>query len=179
MIDRVVVGVAVALLAGCASISTSPRVTGGATGTTAVQGALDFDGNRDFLPAPLLALPPAEPGSTRVFRYRYDVHYDDTDLSALALFNPLTILGCPTGSVSVVTDATLEVTSSGDTVRRYAARTVASRLRTIYSGDPLSELRSRALRASAQSIAEQLAADGDVTASAQTRAAPTIDGGNR
>ena len=106
-----------------------------------------------------IAEPPADAASTTILRYRYDVRSDDTDLSMLMLLNPLTLVGCPTGSATVTADASLDVLSNGSTVKRYNARSVASRLRTIYSGDPLSELRRRALRASADSIAGQLATD--------------------
>jgi len=151
--------VGAALLVGCASISTSPKVATGATAPV-LRGHLDFDGNREYLPAPLVGLPPADAAATTVFRYRYDVKYDETDLSVLALFNPLTLLGCPTGSVTVVAQGHLEVSSNGRPVARYSARAVASRLRTVYSGDPLSDLRRSALRATADSIVGQVAADG-------------------
>ena len=101
MLRRLASCVTVALVAGCATMSTLPSVSPGRT-PPALRGHVDFDGNREYLPAPLATLSAASPESTTVFRYRYGVEYDDLDLSVLALFNPLTLLGCPTGSVSVV-----------------------------------------------------------------------------
>ena len=169
------------MLVGCATMSTSPPVSGDAAAIP-LSGYLEFEGNREFLPGPLTGLPDAGPGADPIFHYRYDARYDETDLSVLALFNPLTLVGCPTGSVSVTTDAVLQVTSRGTVVKQYTAQTVAKRLRTIFSGDPLSALRRDALRASAKNIADQIAADGVALSTifaAGTAPAAATNGGDR
>jgi len=168
--------------AGCVTITTTPRLSAGAPSAVALQGHLDFDGGREHLPAPLAALPPAAPDSATVLRYRYEVRTDDTDLSILMLLNPLTLVGCPTGSVTVTADATLDVLSNGDRIKHYTARSVARRLRTIYSGDPLSKLRGDALRATADNIGGQLAVDAQTLTKlmeATPGDSPANDGGDR
>ncbi len=155
---RALVVVLCSLTSGCATLTVSPDVPVTAAGPR-LRGQLDFDGNADYLPDPIRALERSDSGPS--YRYRYDVTYDDSDYSVLALINPLTLLGFPTGRARLTANGTLEVVRDGGTVKRYAARCVASSVRTIYHGDPLSELRGRALKEVARSISAQTGQDRD------------------
>ena len=145
--------------AGCATYATTPRIPETVAALPALQGQLEFEGSREFLPAMLTQLSPAGPGLSLVFRYRYDAKAGDVDLSILALFNPLVLVGFPTGSASVTATAKLEVLADGQVVKEYVARTEGSRLRTIYTGDHGAVLRRNALTETARSIDAQIALD--------------------
>jgi len=148
-----------AMQTGCATYTTTPRIPDAIATAARVRGTLEFEGSREFLPATLQALSPAPNESPIVLRYRYEAKAGDVELGVLALFNPLTLLGCPTGSSSIATTGTLEVLSRGQVVKQYQAHTHASRLRTIYTGDHRAILRRNALTATARSIDAQLLVD--------------------
>jgi hypothetical protein len=97
-------------------------------------------------------------------RYRYEVTYGrDAVHQALIFFNPLTIIGFPIGTDTVVVTAKLAVLKGNFQVKEYTAVCILDKHRTIFwEGETLSELRRRGLLAVRDNIETQMYGDRDL-----------------
>lgn len=127
-----------------------------------LRGKIDYEGNAEYLPRTVSA--ESHHGATLTLRYRYEVTYGrDAVHQALPLFNPLTIVGFPTGADTVVVTAKLEVLKGSSQVKTYTAVCVLDKHRTIFwEGESLSELRKRGLLAVRGNIETQMYGDRDL-----------------
>jgi hypothetical protein len=147
-----------AFIEACTTLTVRPQVRPSDT-PYALQGRVETEGNPEFLPAPLRRL---STGSGPTFQYDYRVRYDDAGLGLFAVFNPLSLVGFPTGSAELEVTATLRVLQGDCLLKTYDGIATASVTRTIYTGDPLSTLRRDALLAVGDSIAAQMSHDRDL-----------------
>jgi hypothetical protein len=127
-----------------------------------LRGKIDYEGNAEYLPRTVSA--ETYPGAALLLRYRYEVTYGrDAVHQALPLFNPLTIVGFPIGSDTVVVTAKLEVLKGSSEVKTYTAVCILNKSRTVFwEGETLSELRRRGLLAIRENIETQMHGDRDV-----------------
>jgi hypothetical protein len=125
-------------------------------------GKIDYEGNAEYLPRTVSA--ESGPGATLTLRYRYEVTYGrDAVHQALIFFNPLTIIGFPIGTDTVVVTAKLAVLKGNFQVKEYTAVCILDKHRTIFwEGETLSELRRRGLLAVRDNIETQMYGDRDL-----------------
>jgi hypothetical protein len=137
----------------------TPEVANLSSGTTLISGKIDYDGNAEYLPR-TVSVEPSEHVSL-VVRYCYEVTYGrDAVNQVIPLFNPLSLIGFPTGSDTVVVTAKLEVIQLGAVVKAYTSVCVLDKYRTIfYEGDSLSVLRKKGLLAVRANIEAQMSSD--------------------
>jgi hypothetical protein len=127
-----------------------------------IRGKIDYEGNAEYLPRTVSA--DSHPEAALLLRYRYEVTYGrDAVHQALPLFNPLTIVGFPIGSDTVVVSAQLEILRESSLIKTYTAACMLSKNRTIFwEGESLSELRKRGLLAVRENIETQMYGDRDL-----------------
>lgn len=168
--------VAVLLCAGCAAtLRVTPDVAGPPAAGCVVRAHVEYDGNRDYLPAVLVDDAAAHPDS--VIRYAHEEQYGTSALpTGVQLVNPLHWIGMPTGSSDLVIVARLNVMRRGEVVRSFAAAAVMSRNDTMFGeGETLTDMRRRGLLLLRDNIASQVCVDRTTTQAildAATWAAP-------
>ncbi|MGH7407872.1 MAG: hypothetical protein ACREKF_07695 [Candidatus Methylomirabilales bacterium] len=120
-------------------------------------GAIRYDGNREYLPRLLTG----DPASRFTLRYVHEATYGGQDVpGAVALFNPLTGLGFPTGERQLTIIGRLDIVAeSGEVVKSYTATSVLERTRSLWSDETLSELRRKGLLGVRDNIEAQLYQD--------------------
>jgi hypothetical protein len=94
-------------------------------------------------------------------RYSYDAKYGLEQLpNSVTPVNPLTLIGFPTGSDSLVISGRLEVLRDGNVVRSYAAASAMKRTGTILSeGDTFTDMRRRGLLLVRDNVSAPLCSD--------------------
>lgn len=144
------------VLLGCATnMVVTPEVPPlGDTAGVQLTGAIRYEGNREYLPRLLKD----DPANRFTLRYVHQAAYGGQDVpAALALFNPLTVVGFPTGDRQLTIIGRLDVVAeSGEVVKSYTATSVLERTRSLWSDETLSELRRRGLLAVRDNIEAQL-----------------------
>ena len=155
------------LIVSCASsVKVEPQIAKNAPPKEALElrGTLSFSGGRDFLP-PALATLPTQGKAQPIFVYEYFDRYRETTIPAvLALYNPFSLVGFPSGTDTVRVAAHLEIRVAGKSVRTYSATGVIKNTRNAFTGSPLAELRRRALIAVRENIQQQMRNDADAIA---------------
>lgn len=150
------------IFSGCApNVVIAPDIATTPTGNFSLSGKIDYDGNKEYLPRTISADPSLE--SLLILRYRYDVTYGrDAVPQALPLFNPLTLVGFPIGTDTVVVIGKLEITERGSSVKTYSAVCILDKHRTIFSeGETMSDIRKRGLLTVRDNIEAQMYVDRD------------------
>jgi hypothetical protein len=95
-----------------------------------------------------------------VFTYRWNAETSRRDHPDLVtLFNPLTLLGFPTGESTATASGHLEIRRGDRPVRSYDAQASVRKVQHLYSGDSLTEIRRQALLAVRDNLDAQLKAD--------------------
>ena len=128
-----------------------------------VPGKIDYDGNRDYLPRILVDAPALQ--SPVVYRYLHAAEYGTQSVpDLLALFNPLTLVGFPTGGNMVRIAGKLDVVVDNLVVRSYSAGAALDKTRSLYAGETYTDLRKMGLTAVRDNIEAQLCRDAEYLA---------------
>lgn len=125
--------------------------------TLIITGPIQYEGNSVYLPRTISVGAPSEYGLS--FRYTTTETQDRSSWDVLALFNPLTIMGFPTGKRVSTVIGKLEVLKEIEVVRSYAATCLQEAERGIYYGESFSELRRKGLAAVRDNIEAQMSHD--------------------
>ena len=152
---RLVWAIAV-LLEGCTSVRVTPELPALTNPIPLVQGRIEYRGNLNYLPRTVAQTPPtSEPALT--LRYETTETQQPSGWDVIALFNPLSIIGFPTGNRASTVMATLEILQNGNLLQSYTATSQQEAIRGIYYGSSFSELRREGLLAVRNSIEAQMA----------------------
>jgi hypothetical protein len=147
-------------LSGCSTrVLLTPDLGRNATSACSIQARVIYDGNPDYLPHALTAVPAT--GQATALRYTYDTTYNSAQgITLLQVVNPLMIVGFPTGSNSGTVTGVLEVVRGGHVIRSYAAACAMSRMGTVFSeGETLTQMRRKGLLLVRDNISAQVCRD--------------------
>jgi hypothetical protein len=142
---------------GCSSMTISPEQAVLDKTAVIITGPIQFEGNSAYLPRTISEGAPSEYGLN--FRYTTTETQDRDSWDVLAFFNPLTIVGFPTGKRVSTVIGKLEVLKEIEVVRSYTATCLQEAHRGIYYGASFSELRRRGLAAVRDNIEAQMSRD--------------------
>lgn len=149
---------AAALFSGCTSeLSVRPEVEAQPIGEFRIPARIVFDGNRDYLPRVLEEGPARADGL--VVDYRYQVVHKNTDIDAIALFNPLSIVGFPSGSNELTLLAELKILRQGTLLKDYRAACTIEQQTGLWSFRTVTDMRREGLIALRDNIESQLVRD--------------------
>ena len=148
-------------LAGCTTTSVviTPQLAEKNTATCQIHTSVRYEGKPDYLPAALVADPAASGQVT--FRYAYEAQYGLKETNFfLTAVNPLTLVGFPTGSDSLVITGRVDVVRGDETVRSYVAAAAMGRSSTVfYEGETFTDMRRRGLLLVRDNLSGQLCHD--------------------
>jgi len=142
---------------GCSSMTISPEQAVLDKTAVIITGPIQFEGKGAYLPRTISEGAPSEYGLN--FRYTTTETQDRDSWDVLAFFNPLTIVGFPTGKRVSTVIGKLEVLKEIEVVRSYTATCLQEAYRGIYYGASFSELRRRGLAAVRDNIEAQMSRD--------------------
>jgi hypothetical protein len=148
------------LLGSCATqVDVTPQLSANAPAECRIRARIEYAGKPAYLPNVLVAGGSA--GEAAGLRYTYETKYGrDAVPNGLAFVNPLTIVGFPTGSNTLVVVGRLDVVRDGQAVRSYAAAAAMARTETAFTeGETFTAMRSRGLALVRDNIAAQLCQD--------------------
>lgn len=157
---KLLLGLLVILLVGCATqMTVTPELSTPANLDFQVKGKVIYEGKREYLPRTITESSTTDVGLT--FHYSYqEVQKRGDSREVVALFNPLTIVGFPTGGTSSTILGKLDVLSGGSLLKSYTATCSFEVTRTIFSdGESFSELRRKGLMAVRDNIEIQMYQD--------------------
>jgi hypothetical protein len=93
-------------------------------------------------------------------KYSYDVLYGKQDVpEVLALYNPLTIVGFPTGENTVTVIGRLDILRGGEVIRSYGSTCILEKTRNLFSEGTFTEMRKKGLIAVRDNIENQICSD--------------------
>lgn len=148
------------LLSGCGTTyHVVPEVIHLPSTDCTIAGILEYEGNHDYLPRTIRE--GGDRGSMPVIRYAYHVGYGKDSIPEIfPLFNPLSLVGFPVGSDSLVIVGALDIVKAGETLKQYSATCVIDKNRSLfYEGDTFSELRKKGLFMVRENIETQMISD--------------------
>lgn len=123
-----------------------------------IKGRIVYEGNKAYLPRVLSDEPASN--SKLTLKYTYDVIYGKHDVpSAVALFNPLTIAGFPTGENTTTVLGKLDVIQGGEVIKSYNASCILKQTQNLFSEGTFTELRRQGLLAVRDNIEVQIYLD--------------------
>lgn len=146
------------LIAGCGTtMKITPEVQGVLSRDFTVEGVVEYEGNPEYLPRIIRHFDQ----SGLKLHYSYHVGYGkDSIPEILPLINPLTIVGFPVASDSIVVSGQLTIGKEDKTIKSYTAICVVDKTQSLfYLGDTFSELRRKALQQVRDNIDVQLCND--------------------
>jgi hypothetical protein len=125
-----------------------------------LKGIVIYEGNREFLPRVLIDEPVTKPKID--LKYTYDVLYGKQDVPEIvALYNPLTIVGFPTGENTVTVMGRLDILRGGEVIRSYGSTCILEKTRNLFSEGTFTEMRKKGLLAVRDNIESQICSDRD------------------
>lgn len=148
------------LLSGCAAnMTVTPTIEAPIDSTYTIKGKVIYEGKREYLPRIIVEV--SEPDSGMTFQYSaQEIQKRDDGLEVLALFNPLTLVGFPTGGISSAIIGKLDVLQGNGVIKSYSSRCDLKVTRTIFTdGESFSELRRKGLIAVRDNIETQMYQD--------------------
>lgn len=136
-----------------------PELTTAGPTNIMVAGLLQYNGNQDYLPRTVGAGDDGRPFPE--ISYQYNVGYGkDAVPDILPLFNPLSLVGFPIGSDSVIVVGELVIAKNGNETKKYSSTCVLNKNRSLfYEGDTFSELRRKGLLMVRDNIETQMSND--------------------
>ena len=151
-------------LLGCATqVAIIPQLTDKTTpGRCQIRAQVRYEGKRDYLPAALVDDPAASHATA--IRYSYEAQYGLNETNPfIVAFNPLTLVGFPTGDDNFVVTGRVEVVRGDATLRSYAAAASMKRSSTVfYEGETFTEMRRRGLLLVGNNLSSQLCKDQEI-----------------
>jgi hypothetical protein len=160
LVPRVSLGmVAAASLTACATTISVVPPLGNVKAVCRLHATISYDGKPDYLPAALIA--DTIPQSSTTVRYTFEAQYGLKETNAfLALVNPLTLFGFPTGSGNLVVTGRVDFLRGQSVVRSYGAAASLERASNVFSeGETFTELRRRGLLLVRDNLTAQLCKD--------------------
>ena len=139
-------------------MSVTPQPDGQST-TCQIHALVHYDGKPDYLPGALIADQTAS--GAVAFRYTFETQYGLKEIEPiLALVNPLTLVGFPVGSDSLIVTGRVDVVRDDAIARSYAAVASMKRSSTVFSeGETFTEMRRRGLLIVRDNLSGQLCHD--------------------
>lgn len=127
-----------------------------------IGGRVICEGNREYLPRIINDEP--VPDSKLTFQYTYNALYGKHDIpEVIALFNPLSIVGFPTGENTLTIIGKLDILKEKEVVKSYIATCILEKTRSLLSeGETFSEMRKKGLIAVRDNIEVQVYQDRDL-----------------
>jgi hypothetical protein len=143
----------------CTSQFVSPELDLPPTIAVLLKAPISFDGNKEYLPRTISE--DVSPSSDFSVNYSYtELQERDDSKEVLALFNPLTLIGFPTGGIASTINARLNISKGNEVIKSYNAICKLKVTRTIFTdGDSFSELRKKGLIAVRNNIEAQMYKD--------------------
>ena len=153
-------GVALITFAGCATrVRTIPELPELQNVTVLLGGPITFDGKREDLPRTITEAPISE-NELRIRYSHNEIQQRNDSLELLALFNPLSLVGFPTGGTQSTVTGKLDILKGTEVLKAYTATCILEVTRTIFSdGESFSELRRKGLVAVRDNIEAQMFQD--------------------
>ncbi len=147
------------ILCGCATtMRVNPQVTKMENIDFQIKGKIICEGNKEYLPRILVDEP--VPNPKFVLKYVYNAVYGKHDVPDLvALYNPLTIVGFPTGENTVTIIGKLDVMKGEEVIKSYIATCVLEKTRSLFSEGTFTEMRKKGLIAVRNNIEVQVYLD--------------------
>lgn len=125
-----------------------------------IKGKVIYEGNKEYLPRVLIDEPISE--SELILKYIYQAIYGKHDVPDLvALYNPLTIVGFPTGENTLTIIGKLDVLKGEEVIKSYVATCILEKTRSLFSEGAFTEMRKKGLIAVRNNIEAQVYLDRD------------------
>lgn len=145
------------VVAGCSSMSVTPELATLDKAPALMKGPILYEGNRLYLPRTISEGDPSEYGLR--FRYTTSETQDRSSWDVIALFNPFSVLGFPTGRRNSTVTGNLEILKDTEVMKSYTATCLQEAYRGIYYGESFSGLRRTGLLAVRDNIETQMSRD--------------------
>ena len=156
------------VIVGCSTMSVTPELATLDTAPVLIKGPVQYDGNRLYLPRTISEGDPSEYGLR--FRYTTSETQDRSSWDVIALLNPLSLLGFPTGRRNSTVTGNLEILKDSEVVKTYTATCLQEAHRGIYYGESFSDLRRTGLGAVRDNIEAQMSQDRELLEKATGKA---------
>jgi hypothetical protein len=154
-------------IVGCSSMSVTPELAPLNKAPVLIKGPIQYDGNRLYLPRTIAEGDLSEYGLR--FRYITSETQDRSSWDVIALLNPLSVLGFPTGRRNSTVTGTLEMLKGAEVVKSYTATCLQEAHRGIYYGESFSDLRRTGLVAVRDNIEAQMFQDRELLEKATSK----------
>lgn len=155
------------VVVGCSTMSVTPELATLDKAPVLIKGPIQYDGNRLYLPRTISEGDPSEYGLR--FRYTTSETQDRSSWDVIALLNPLSILGFPTGRRNSTVTGNLEILKDTELAKSYQATCLQEAYRGIYYGGSFSDLRRTGLVAVRDSIEAQMSQDRELLEKAASK----------
>ena len=156
------------VVVGCSSMSVTPELAPLDKAPVLIKGPIEYDGNRLYLPRTISEGDPSEYGLR--IRYTTSETQDRSSWDIIALFNPFSVLGFPTGRRNSIVTGNLEILKDTEVVKSYTATCLQEAHRGIYYGESFSDLRRTGLVAVRDNIEAQMSRDRELLEKATSKA---------
>ena len=156
------------VVVGCSNMSVTPEFATLDKAPVLFKGSIQYDGNRLYLPRTISEGDPSEYGLR--FRYTTSETQDRSSWDVIALLNPLSLLGFPTGRRNSTVTGNLEILKDSEVVKTYTATCLQEAHRGIYYGESFSDLRRTGLGAVRDNIEAQMSQDRELLEKATGKA---------
>lgn len=159
----VILSLSLILLYSCATtMEVTPKVEQINNMDFRIGGRVICEGNREYLPRIINDEPVSD--SKLTFQYTYNALYGKHDIpEVIALFNPLSIVGFPTGENTLTIIGKLDILKEKEVVKSYIATCILEKTRNLLSeGETFSEMRKKGLIAVRDNIEVQVYQDRDL-----------------
>lgn len=149
------------LLYGCATtMEVTPQVAPIDNVNFRIKGKVIYEGNKEYLPR--VIIDESVSNAEVTFQYSYNAIYGKHDVPAIiALYNPLDIVGFPTGGDELTIVGKLDILKGVEIIKSYAATCILKKARSLYSTTNFSELRKKGLITVRDNIEAQMYQDKD------------------
>jgi hypothetical protein len=146
------------LFSGCVSdVHVRPEIAPQSISDFRIAAKVVFDGNRDYLPRVLQDSSVGDNGV--IVDYHYDISHKSVDMDIIALYNPLSLVGFPSGNNQLTLHAELKIQRKGALLKSYRAICAVEQPTGLWSFRTLTEMRREGLIALRDNIESQLVQD--------------------
>jgi len=153
--------------AGCSTVSVTPNLSILNKVSVLIKGPIQYVGKSEYLPRTISEGSISEYGLT--FRFTTTEAQERSGWDVLALFNPLTLFGFPTGDLTSTVTGRLEILKETAIIKSYTATCVQKASKGIYYGENFSRLRRKGLLAVRDNIETQMSQDREFLEKAESK----------